>query len=520
MKGTMILYLFFMALLPILWLVIALGIFRMAAWQACPVALLLALMASAEVFGMPWDYTATAALEGSALACWPILLIIIATIYTYHLSVHTKGIDTIKEMLESVSMDSRVLILLIGFGFGGFLEGMAGFGTAIAIPASMLAGMGIHPITSVAVCLIANFVPSAYGSIGIPLVTLAGVMGANASEIATYVALQLLILAILCPFLMVIVAGRSLRALKGMAPICIAAGLSYSLAQLIVSYAMGPELAGVAGSILTMGAIIGTVRLFPVENEEFRMPEREASPRIPFRKALMAWLPFLLIFIFLLLTSKLVPVVYESLILFQTSILIYQGEGGVPYTFYWIATPGTIIFFAAFLSGFIQKIPLPDMLRVLGKTIVSLRFTIITIITIIATAKVMGYSGMTTTIADMTVAATGTMYPFIAAFIGSVGGFITGSATSTCILLGKLQMDAAIAIGAGPAVQAWVAAANATGACAGKLIAPQSIAIGIAAIGAAGVGSESKLFSLTMKIYIPFILMLGCIVYFGQYLIQ
>ena len=234
----------------------------------------------------------------------------------------------------------------------------------------------------------------------------------------------------------------------------------------------------------------------------------------------MACLPFLLIFVFLLLCSKLFPIIYETLIMFQTSVLIYRGEGGIPYTFYWIATPGMIIFLAAFVSALAQKVPIHEMLSVLKSTILSLRPTFVTIITIIATAKVMGYSGMTTSIADMTVAATGTMYPFISAFIGSIGGFITGSATSTCILLGKLQMDAAIAIGASPAAQAWIAAANATGACAGKLIAPQSIAIGVAAIGAAGAGSESKLLSLTMRIYVPFILLLGTIVYFGRVFVE
>ena len=511
---------FFLALLPILWLIVAMSGLKLPAWKACPVALLLSLGVSIEFFGMPWNYTATAALEGTALACWPILLIITATIYTYHLSVHTKGMETIKAMLMSVSKDYRVLILLIGFGFGGFLEGMAGFGTAIAIPASMLAGMGIHPVTSVAVCIIANFVPSAYGSIGIPLVTLSGIMNLDLLQIATYVALQLGILAFFCPLLMIVVAGGSLKATRGVLLLCFASGLSYFLVELLVSHFMGPELAGVAGSIVTMGVIVGIAKYFPTDPAGYTLEQQGEMHEISFHQAVLAWLPFLLIFIFLLLTSKLVPVIYEILILFQTSILIYQGEGGMPYTFHWIATPGTVIFLAAFLSGFIQKIPLSEMLGVLGKTIASLRPTIITIITIIATAKVMGYSGMTTTIADRTVAATGTMYPFIAAFIGSVGGFITGSATSTCILLGKLQMDAAIAIGAGTSTQAWVAAANATGACAGKLIAPQSIAIGVASLGAVGVGTESKLLSITMKIYIPFILTLGCIVYFGQALLE
>ena len=512
--------LFWIALLPILWLIVALSGLKMAAWKACPVALAISLFASTKFFGMPWEHTVTAALEGTALACWPILLIITATIYTYHLSVHTKGMDVIKAMLTSVSTDGRILILLISFGFGGFLEGMAGFGTAVAIPASMLAGMGVHPVTAVAVCLIANFVPSAYGSIGIPIVTLSSVMGTDPVQIATYVALQLFLLSFLCPFLMVIVAGHSIKALKGVFPICLAAGLAFASTELIVSHIIGAELAGIAGSILTMAAIVAGAKLFPTGENEYTMPSHGTGSPISFPQAFMACLPFLLIFVFLLLSSKLFPFIYETLIMFQTSVLIYQGEGGIPYTFYWIATPGMIIFLAAFVSALAQKVPIPEMLGVLKNTLLSLRPTFITIITIIATAKVMGYSGMTTSIADMTVAATGTMYPFISAFIGSTGGFITGSATSTCILLGKLQMDAAIAIGASPAAQAWIAAANATGACAGKLIAPQSIAIGVAAIGAAGAGSESRLLSLTMRIYVPFILLLGTIVYFGRVLVE
>ncbi|SDZ88424.1 L-lactate permease [Selenomonas ruminantium] len=502
------------AILPILWLIVALSGLKMAAWKACPVALFLSLTASVMYFGMPVDYMASAFLEGTALACWPILLIITATIYTYHLSVHTGGMEIIKAMLNSVSSDYRVLILLIAFGFGGFLEGMAGFGTAVAIPASMLAGMGINPVSSVAVCLVANFVPSAYGSIGIPLVTLSGIMGTDSAQLATYVALQLSILGLLCPFLMVVIAGGGVKALHGTMPACFAAGLSYVLAQLGVSYFMGPELAGVAGALCTMGAIIGAVRLFPVRDPVYVLA-REEIAAVSGKQAFMAWLPYVLIFVLLLLTSRLVPTIYESITQVRTSVLIYRGEGGMPYTFHWLATPGMVIFFATFVSGFIQKTPLGNMISVLRKTMVSLRPTFITIISIIATAKVMGYSGMTTTIADHTVAATGLMYPAIAAFIGSVGGFITGSATSTCILLGKLQMDAAIAIGAPLNTQIWIAAANATGACAGKLIAPQSIAIGVAAIGVAGRGSESQLLALTMKVYLPFIVMLGMLVYFG-----
>ena len=160
-----------------------------------------------------------------------------------------------------------------------------------------------------------------------------------------------------------------------------------------------------------------------------------------------------------------------------------------------------------------------DMLNVLFRTMKTLIPTFITIITIIATARVMGYSGMTMAVANATVAATGTMYPLISPLIGSIGAFITGSATSSCILLGKLQVDSSVAIGANTNVQTWIAAANAAGSCVGKIISPQSIAIGVAAVGILSGDAESQVMKFAVKIYLPFIIIMGLIVYFGQSLV-
>ena len=246
----------FIALSPILWLIVALTVMHMSAWKACSIALLVAWAASLGIYGMTPLHAAEATLEGAALACWPILLVIIAAIFTYNLSLHTKSMDTIKQMLTSVSSDKRVLILLIGWGFGSFLEGMAGFGTAVAIPAGMLAGLGIPPLLAASVCLIANSVPTAYGSIGIPLVTLGSVTGVPSSQLALYTALQLAPLSLLCPFIMTIVTGKSLKALHGMISYCLAAGLGFLLPELVVAAFLGPELAVIAGSIGAMGAIV------------------------------------------------------------------------------------------------------------------------------------------------------------------------------------------------------------------------------------------------------------------------
>ena len=510
--------LFLAALSPILWLIIALSVFKMPAFKACAVALVISFIAAFEFFGMPLNDTVTAALEGTALACWPILHVIIAAIFTYNLSVYTKGIETIKEMLNAVSTDERVIVLLIAWGFGGFLECMSGFGTAVAIGASMMASIGINPVSAIAACLIANSVPTAYGSIGLPLTTLAGLTGFDASQIATYATAQLGAIMIIVPFLMVVVHGKSLKALSGMIPICLIAGLGFFIPALTAAYFMGSGLAGVAGSIFSMGLIVAYAKFFPIKNPEYAIEAPTEKSEITFKKGLTAWLPFILIFLFLMLTSKLVPPVHDFLSQFKTSVMIYTGQDASLFTFTWIATPGTLILTAAIISGFVQKATPKEMLSVFWRTIQTLVPTFITIITIIGTARIMGYSGMTTTIAEATVAATGLMYPFISPLIGSVGSFITGSTTTSCVLLGKLQVDSSLAIGASPNVQAWMAAANATGACVGKIISPQSIAIGVAAVGIRG-GVEAQLMKFGVKIYIPFIILMGLIIYFGQTLV-
>lgn len=508
--------LFFLALAPILWLIVALSIIKMAPWKACIMALVISLAVGMGVWEMESVRAMESVLEGLALACWPILLVIVAAIFTYNLTLQTKAMDTIKDMLTSVSHDKRVLILLIAWGFGGFLEGMAGFGTAVAVPAGMLAGIGVNPILSVSVCLIANSVPTAYGSIGIPLVTLSNVTAIDSVQLATYTSLQLGVLTLLCPWLIVITAGGSLKALRGMTVMCAGAGLAFFMPELALSMFVGPELAVVAGAILTMGTIIVLAKKFPLNDPEFEMPSH-AGVKITTAKAINACLPFILIFIFLLFTSKLVPPINQFLMQFKSAVPIYNGEGGVPYTFVWINTPGVLIMLAAFIAGSKQGATLGEMFKLLAKTVNGLKFTMVTIIAVIATAKVMGYSGMTNQIADTAVAATGTAYPLIAAFLGSVGTYITGSATSSCVLFGKLQVMASQAIGASPTAQAWVAAANATGACAGKMISPLTIAIGSAAIGVKG--ADAKLLAFAVKIYIPFVIFMGAVVYFGQALI-
>lgn len=507
--------LFLAGLSPILWLIIALSILKLPAWKACPVALVIAFFMAWQFFGMPLMDVSTGILEGGVMAIWPILGVIVAAIFAYNLTVHTGGMEKIKDMLSSVSTDKRMLILIIAWGFGAFLECMSGFGTAVAIGSSMLLTVGVPPIKAVIACLVSNAAMSSYGSVGLPLTTLAKLTNFDPLQIATYTTLQLSVMVLLMPFIMLI-AFDGVKCLKGMVTACLIGGLCFCLPSCIGAATMGADLAGIAGAVFAMAALVIYAKKFPVKNPEYEIDDFNENFSISFVEAVKAWLPFILIFIFLILTSKLFPTIQSSLSSVVTRAVIYTGPDATPTSFQWLTSPGTLIFVAAIIAGLVNKASADDMLSVFSRTIKTLIPTFITIITIIATARVMGYSGMTMAVANTTVAATGTMYPLIAPLIGSIGAFITGSATSSCVLLGKLQVDSSIAIGANETVQTWIAAANAAGSCVGKIISPQSIAIGVAAVGVRSGGAESEVMKFAVKIYLPFIIIMGLMVYFGQ----
>ena len=305
------------------------------------------------------------------------------------------------------------------------MEGMAGFGTAVAIPAGILCGLGFDPIFAAMVCLVANTTPVAFGSIGIPTVTAANVTGFSPHMTASYVVLQLAIMVILVPFFLVFITGKHEGA-KGLGDykeilfITLMSGVSFLIPQYLTAKFIGAELPAVIGSVCSMAVTIilakvmlkGKSSKFDVEIEE-----DESEESLTVKDALVAWSPFILVLVLLLITSTLVPAIHDPLSAIKSSVPIYTGEGAAPYTFTWVATPGVLILIAAFIGGIIQKCPIGEIFGVLGKTIVQMLKTIITIMAVLATAKIMGYSGMTQSIADFIVHVTGSFYPLVAPLI-------------------------------------------------------------------------------------------------------
>ena len=221
--------LFFIALIPIVWLMVSLGVLKMPGHKACPIGLIVTILLAIILWKMPAFDAITAAVEGLALALWPIIIVIIAAVFTYNLSVYTKSMDVIKKMMTNITTDRRILVLILAWAFGGFMEAIAGFGTAVAIPASILAALGFDPIFAAIICLIANTTPTAFGAIGIPVTTLAKVANIDVTQLSYAVGLQLSLLIIVVPIILVMLTGKSVKAIKGVLGISLASGISFAL---------------------------------------------------------------------------------------------------------------------------------------------------------------------------------------------------------------------------------------------------------------------------------------------------
>src|ERR1700756_5340341 len=165
------------AALPIFTILILLGIFRRPAWLAAVSALIVALLVALLVYQMPPMLAVSATLFGAAFGLFPIWWVVFAAIFLFRIVEETGHFEVIKSSIIHLTNDQRLQVLLIGFTFGAFMEGAAGFCAPVAVAAAMLAGLGFARFEGAALCLIANTSPVAFGSIGIPIVTLAGTTG-------------------------------------------------------------------------------------------------------------------------------------------------------------------------------------------------------------------------------------------------------------------------------------------------------------------------------------------------------
>ena len=287
--------------------------------------------------------------------------------------------------------------------------------------------------------------------------------------------------------------GHGRKALRGMLPIALVSGVSFAACLLIAGHFIGGELPDVVASVvslvLTFAYALRMHRSGAEVPEKFRLAASSEgdAPEESVADKLRAWAPFALIFAVLLLTSKLVPFVNGPLSAIKSTVNIYAGDPTATLTFSWVNTPGVLIFICGIVGGLIQRCSPREMIGVLGATCKQMSKTIVTMLGVLACAKIMGYSGMIASISDFFVAALGGFYPLVAPLLGALGTFVTGSGTSSEVLFGNVQLHAAQSIGAN---ETWLVASNSLGVSAGKMLSPQNIAIGCAACGLTGKDGE------------------------------
>ncbi len=485
---------------------------RMPAYKSSLIALFISALIALLVWKMPLKFISQAVLEGSAMGIWPILWVVFAAIFTYNLSVKSGSMEKIKTMLLNISPDRRIQALIMAFAFGGFLEASAGFGTAVAIPAGILAALGFEPLFAAVICLVANTIPVAFGGAGLPIITLSNLTELPLHTLTAYVALQLLPFVIVLPAFIVVLTTGSIRGLKGVIGITVASGAAFGIGQTLVAVFIGPELAAIVGSLLSLLTLVLWSRVSPIKTPwKFKNEKSQIAIKnelIGIREGIVAWIPYIFILVFILITR--LP--FMSFLNIELKFHIYWGPGGKPMAFPLVTSPGTIILISALLGAVILRLHYKIIFAVAWSTVKQIWKTIVTVLSIVSLAKVLDFSGMISSIAYGLSSITGSFFPLFSPLIGALGTFITGSDTSANVLFGELQKQTALQIHANPG---WITAANASGATAGKMISPQSIAIAATATGLTG--SEGKMLGKTIKYSLAFAMLLGIIVYVANY---
>ena len=498
----------FMAFVPIIWLLVSLGVLKMASHKACLIAVIITSIISYAGFNMPGVLIGQSIVEGSVYSILSICWVIIAALFVYNITLKTGALDVIQSMLYKISSDRRIQALVIAFAFGGFLEAVAGFGTAVAIPAGILIAMGFQPLKAAVVCLVANTVPVAFGVLGVPVITLAEVTGLELGKLAFDVCIQLIPFAVVLPLLLVYIVAGKLSKVKGVVCISVLSGVAFSVGQTLTAVYVGVELAAVVGSLSSLILIIVWCKLFPIkdiftfDNQEVK---EEVVEKITTKQALIAWIPYILALVFIVIV-QLFPVLKEGP--FVISKQFYFGEGGKAVRFAWLSNGGTLLFLSAVISGFIQGMNGSEILATFVGTIKQVKLSILTIVLVVSLAKLMTYSGIVETSAAFVAAASGRFFPALSPFVGALGTFITGSDTSSNILFGNLQQQTALKLDMD---QYWIAAGNGSGATAGKMISPQSISIAASSTNYAA--KESDMMRSTLKYCVLYVVLMGVFVY-------
>jgi lactate permease len=532
------------AAIPIAVLFTMLGVLRKPAWISALTGLASAFVVALAAYGMPVGLALISAIYGAAYGLFPIAWIVFASIMLYRLAVDTGKFEIIKDSVGTLTDDRRLQAMFIAFSFGAFIEGAAGFGAPVAISGAMLAGLGFNPFYAAGICLLANTAPVAFGSIGIPVTTLANVTGLPVLALSAMVGRMCAMISVIIPGYLIVVMAGPKRALEVL-PAILACGLSFAAMQFAVSNYLGPELTDIMSSltcIIVMVAVLKLWRPKTIMRLDGDRPITTAMHKHSGGEIFMAWLPYLMLVLFVLAWGE--PSTKSRIDAWTHSVLpdvsiksatvlngltvpgLHNVITRVPpvtpkplpyaavFTFNWLSASGTACFLAILTTALFLRVPPRKVAQIYAATFKQMSLAILTIASMLALAYLMNYSGMTSTL-GLALAGTGAAFPFFSAVVGWLGVFLTGSDTSANALFGNLQVVTANALGLNPVLTASV---NSAAGVMGKMISVQSIAVAVAATGMT-TADEGRLFRFTIKHSILLMIVMGLIALLFAYVV-
>ncbi|HWW84455.1 MAG TPA: lactate permease LctP family transporter [Vicinamibacterales bacterium] len=532
------------AAIPIAVLFVMLGVLRKPAWMSALAALASAFVVALGVYGMPFQLAFMSTVYGAAYGMFPIAWIVFSSIMLYRLAVDTGKFEIIKDSVASLTDDRRLQALFIAFSFGAFIEGAAGFGAPVAVSGAMLAGLGFDPFFAAGICLLANTAPVAFGSIGIPIITLANVTGLPVQALSAMVGRLCAMMSVFIPGYLLFVMAGSTRALEVL-PAIIACGVSFASVQFFVSNFVGPELTDILSSLTCIVVMVAVLKLWrPKSIMRFEGDQAGKATAVTHSAGAVfaAWSPYLLLVVFVLawgaptiknaidaqthswlpssvpksqtvMNGLFVPGLH-NLITRVPPVTPTESSYAAVFTFNWLTASGTACFLATLAAAAFLRVKPSKIVDIYVATFRQLKFAIATIAAMLGLAYLMNYSGMTSTL-GLAFAASGSAFPFFSAVVGWLGVFLTGSDTSTNALFGNLQVVTANALKLNPVLTASV---NSSAGVMGKMISIQSIAVAVAATGMTA-ADESRLFRFTIKHSVLLMAVIGLIALLYAYVV-
>ncbi|MDN5987848.1 MAG: L-lactate permease, partial [Hafniaceae bacterium] len=459
------------AALPILFFFFALIKLKLKGYIAATITVGIALLVALFFYQMPADRAFASVIYGFFYGLWPIAWIIIAAVFVYKISVKTGQFDIIRSSILSITPDQRLQMLIVGFCFGAFLEGAAGFGAPVAITAALLVGLGFNPLYAAGLCLIVNTAPVAFGAMGIPIIVAGQVTGLDSFEIGQMVGRQLPFLTIIVLFwIMAIMDGW--RGIKETWPAVVVAGGSFAVAQYLSSNFIGPELPDIISSLVSLVCLTTFLRVWQPKRI-FRFNDVGASvtdqtlarQNYTAKQVIRAWMPF--IFLTATVTIWSIPPfkalfakggalqdwvfnfsvpLLDKLVAKMPPVVAESMPYAAVYKLDWLSATGTAIMVAAVISVIYLRMKPQAAVATFFSTMKELALPIYSIGMVLAFAFISNYSGLSATLA-LALAHTGDAFTFFSPFLGWLGVFLTGSDTSSNALFAALQATTAQQIG-------------------------------------------------------------------------